>query len=204
MVSAIEPQKKKKDRFNIYIDGEYAVSLGAETLVIHGIQAGETIGEAKLKSAVFDDHSKYAFDSAVSMLAMKMRTRLELHTKLLGKGIDEAAVSAALDKLAGYGYVDDDAYAKAYVENAVASANYGRKVIAFRLKSLGIDSEIAKAALSLYTPEIEHNIAEQNYKALRARYRNDPKTRHKIFSALARHGFDYDIIHSLISEDEET
>ncbi|MGI5850123.1 MAG: RecX family transcriptional regulator [Christensenellales bacterium] len=203
LISAVEPQKKKNDRYNIYIDGEYAASLGAEACAVFGIKKGEAIDENVLRSAVFEDNTKYAFDSAVSLLAVKMRTRSELFSKLSRKGIDGDAISAAIEKLAGYGYVNDAVYAKEIIRTAIASANYGRKAIAYKLKSSGIDDETIKEALALYTDETEKKIAEKKLKVLWARYKNDRAAKRKMFSHLARHGFDYSIIRTLISEDEE-
>lgn len=205
MIGAVEPQKKKKDRYNIYIDGEYAASLGAETCVVFGIKAGITIDEHIFKEAITNDNTKYAFNSAISLLSHKMRTKSELLSRLTDKGIHEDAVLAAIEKLMQYGYVDDKAYAKEYVESEILSGKHGKKVIEYKLKTKGIDDDVIEDALTLYTFDTEKEIARKSVCTLRTRYRNDDavKQRRKIFSALSRHGFDYDIINTLLCEDDE-
>lgn len=203
-ITDVQPQKKKKDRYNIFIDGEYAASLGAETCVLYNIKQGQTVVEDDLKTAVCEDNTKYAFDSAANLLAHKMRTKSELVKRLKEKGIGSDAISAAIEKLAGYGYVDDSAYAKEYVESAVTAAKLGRRTVEYRLKEKGVDDDIIADALLTYTYETEKDIAKKNIETLMLRYRNDdaPTRRRKISQALARHGFDYDIINALLSGDD--
>ena len=204
LISAVEPQKKKKGRFNIYTDGEYSVSLNAETCAVYNIKPGQTIDEDTLKAAVAKDNTQYAFDSAVSLLAHQMRTKSELTARLNQKGIDPDAVHAAIQKLAAYGYVDDDKYANDYVESAITAARLGRRAVAYRLKEKGIDDTTAQKALLQYTYETEKSIAAENMDMLRHKYRNDDaqKQRRKIFSALQRRGFEYEIINALLSGDD--
>ena len=201
-ISAIEPQKKKKDRYNIYSDGEYICSLGADSIVVFGIKEGMQISEAELKRAVNADNTQYAFDSAVNLLSFKMRTKKEMKDKLTEKKIDEDAIDKAIEKLESYGYIDDIKYASLFVESAVSEANYGKKVVEYKLKQRGISDEISARAMQIYTDEAEIEIAQRHYEALYAKYIKEEKNkrRTKIYSNLLRRGFSYDVISSVISE----
>ena len=95
IITAIEPQKRKKDRYNIYADGEYVASLGAEAIVKAGIRAGAPSSQKALDDAVLADNVQYAFDSAVGLLAHGMRTRGELEQRLRGRGIADEAIAPA-------------------------------------------------------------------------------------------------------------
>jgi regulatory protein len=215
LISAVAPQKKKKDRYNIYIDGEYAASLGAEACAVFGIRAGAEIAPDKLHDAVREDNRRYAFDSAIAMLARKRYARAEIVSRLTEKGIDSDAIDTAIDMLAGYGYIDDAAYANDYVESAITAGRYGRKVVAYKLRQKGVDDDIVDSAMAAYTDDIEHDIAARQVSALRAQHtgghsaeaglrrglQND--ARQKIYATLARRGFSYDIISSLLAGDND-
>ncbi len=200
VVSAVEPQKKNKDRYNVYLDGEYAASLGAEALVTFGIREGATVDVETLKEAVSRDNAQYAFDSAVKLLAHKMRTRTELTDRLKERGIDEAAVEDAMDKLASYGYVDDKAFAGEYVRSAMQTGRWGRKALEYRLKEKGIEQSVIDDALSEYSEEDERRIARKQLDAAAGRLKGVEarKARQKAYAALARHGFDYGVISELL------
>lgn len=200
MVSAVEPQKKKKDRYNIYVDGEYFASLGAQALVTFGIREGAAVSVDTLKEAVAKDNAQYAFDSAATLLTHKTRTRSELVQRLKERGIDEAAVEHAMDKLASYGYVDDAAYAKEYVQSAVMTGRWGRKAVEYKLKEKGLDKSVIEKAMAAYTQEDEKELARKQLNAAAGRRQGVEayKQRRKIFAALARHGFDYGVISELL------
>lgn len=205
VITAIELQKKKKDRYNIYIDGEYGCSLGAESVVVFRIKEGLTISEEELKKAVKTDNTKYAFDSAVNLLSYKMRTKSELREKLLSKKIDEDAIEDALLKLEGYGYVNDSTYAKEFVASSVASGRYGSKVVEHKLKQKGIPDDIIETAVAEYTEDNERDIAARQLISLQRKYSgaDKRKNRQKMYSTLLRRGFSYDVINSVLSEDDD-
>ena len=205
VISALEPQKKKQNRYNVFIDGEYACSLSADSCVVFDIKAGKQICEDELKQAVMSDNTQYAFDSAVNLISFKMRTRSEIFEKLLNRKIDEQAIEAALEKLENYGYVNDRDYAAEYVRSAMNSGRYGKRVIEFKMKQKGIDDDVIEQALQIYTPDEEKQMARKLLVSLRRKYQDedDFKKRRKIFSGLARRGFDYDIINTLLSEENE-
>lgn len=203
-ISAIEPQKKKKDRFNIYADGEYIASLGAEALVKCGVKTGATIGKKMLADAVMTDNAQYAFDSAARMLAHGMRTRGELTQRLLQRGIPGAAIEQAMEKLSAYGYVDDAAYAQEYVRSAMAAGRWGRRVVAYRLKEKGLERSVIDAAMAAYTDDDERRIAQRQAGRLIAPDDGDARRqRQRVFASLTRHGFAPDTIRALFSEADE-
>lgn len=200
-IEEIQPQKRRKDRYNLYSGGEYMGSLGAEAIVAYGIRAGIEIPVSTFREAVEKDNAVYAFDSAAAILAHGQRSRTELVRKLKDRDIDEAAIETALCKLASYGYVDDKAYAAEYVRGVMEAGSLGRMAVAYKLKEKGISAEVAAEAMAAYTEEDEREIAKRMLsKLIRAGDMREQKKR--ISAALIRHGFAYDVIRSLFSEDE--
>jgi regulatory protein len=197
LVTAVEPQKKKKDRFNIFVGGEYFASLGAEACAVFGVRSGEEISEHTLREAILKDNERYAFDTAVGLISHSMRTRREIETRLEERSIDADAASAAIAKLEGYGYINDAEYAKEYVQSAIRSGK-SRRAAQFALREKGIERGVIDAALSEYTRDIEEETAKSSVETLK----RSGKDKKQIWAALARRGFDYDIISSVISEEE--
>lgn len=203
-ITAIEPQKRKRDRYNIYADGEYVASLGAETVVRMNLKTGATVSSGALHSAVLADNVQYAFDSAAALLAHSMRTRGELVQRLHEKGIADEAIEPAMEKLASYGYVDDTAYAREFVRSAVSAGRWGKLTVAWRLKEKGLDRAAVEEAMAGYTDEDEMRNARRQLEAVLPRGSGDERgRRQKAFAALSRHGFSYNIISTLFSEADE-
>jgi len=201
-ITAIEPQKRKKNRYNIYADGEYIASLGDEAIVRASIKVGAAISQSAIDEAVLADNTQYAFDSAAALLAHGMRTRGDLEQRLRDRGIADAAIETAMNRLAAYGYVDDKAYAKEFVRCDMASGRWGRIVVAQRLREKKLSREIIDESLKAYTDEDEKKNARCQLQAFVSKNKDTDKrlVRQKAFAALTRHGFSYDIISELFSE----
>ena len=135
---------------------------------------------------------------AVKLLAAKPRSVAELRERLLEKSwTDEAAVSYALEKLKGYGYLDDERFAFGFASYRVRQKPVGRQRLARDLQTKKVSKETADAALDLVfqeTPEEELiNLAIEK----RARLRGRPSTREEsksLFDHLLRRGFSYDLV----------
>ena len=135
---------------------------------------------------------------AVKLLAAKPRSVEELRERLLEKQwADEAAVDYALEKLKGYGYLDDESFAFGFAASRVRQRPVGRQRLARDLPMKKVSRETADAALDLVfqeTPEDEL-IAAAIEKRIRLRGR--PQTRQEtksLFDHLLRRGFSYDLI----------
>lgn len=201
-IDEIQPQKRKKDRYNLYSDGQYIASLGAEALVTHGIRAGAEIPVSVLREAVEKDNAAYAFDCAAATLAHGMRTRTDLARRLTERGIDEAAIETALAKLEAYGYVNDAAYASEYVSSAMETGRLGRMAVEYKLKEKGVPAAVVREAMEAYGEEEEREIARRELARLMKD--GDPKEeRKRVSAALIRHGFAYGVISSLFSGVDE-
>lgn len=49
MITAIEAQKRNKDKVNLYLDGEFACSLTAESVVRARLKIGQELSEERLR-----------------------------------------------------------------------------------------------------------------------------------------------------------
>lgn len=194
IISSVEPQKKNKRRFNIYVDGEYCASLGEEACARFSIKDGALLYADALKEAVAQDNERYAFDLGADMLSYSMRTRREVENRLRDKGVDKDAAEAAINKLISYGYINDEEYASRYVQSAMSSGK-SRRAAEYGLLEKGVKRETASEAIKVYTYEAEREIAKKAMESM-----NKNKDKKKIASSLARRGFDFCIITSLLSE----
>jgi regulatory protein len=83
---------------------------------------------------------------AVGLLARREYARAELERKLIAQGWEKSEVRAALDALAGQGYLSDARYAHALV--AQKSGRYSRRGIAAALMTKGVGAQEIDAALA--------------------------------------------------------
>jgi regulatory protein len=135
-----------------------------------------------------------AVESGVRLLARRAHSRAELRQKLVRKGFDPEEVQAALERLAGRGYLDDEAFARGLVRRR--SVSRGPLALAAELSAKGIDRAGAAAALAGFDPEAQlataTALAERLYAAKPLPgYR---ETLDRVGSKLLRRGFSAGVV----------
>jgi len=134
--------------------------------------------------------------SAFRFLKVRQRSVRELQEKLAAKGIAKATVEETVAFLVEKKFLDDRAFAKAWVRYRQARP-YGAQRIRMELRQKGIDEEIIQEELGhAFGEYAEDDVVLELARRRVARYKGiDPvKRKKRIFDFLARRGFGLDAI----------
>ena len=99
---------------------------------------------ARTKSA---KNPKSLHERALGLLAVRARSRRELERRLLQAGFDRDEVEDELARLEDVGLVDDEAFARQFVEHQAGARLAGTRVIRSALAQKGVAPEVADAML---------------------------------------------------------
>ncbi|MBQ9890619.1 MAG: RecX family transcriptional regulator [Firmicutes bacterium] len=111
--------------------------------LIFGI-AGDS--RAEIVPRVYDaPMEKSALDYAAGLLDARAYSSESLSKKLSDRGYTDEEASQAIEKLKGYGYINDEAYASELARRAAESGK-GRQRIKMELREKGIGKELAEEA----------------------------------------------------------
>ncbi|HHW56610.1 MAG TPA: regulatory protein RecX [Clostridia bacterium] len=152
IITNIEKQKKNKEKYNVYIDGEYAFSCSLEDLSYLGIEEGKEISSKQYNYYVNYISIREATNYTFNLLSRKMLTEKELLIKLKQRGVSEEAAKNVLEKMKNYNYINDKLYAKLFVEQKMTQL-YSRQRIYYELLKKGIDKEIIHETIENLYPE---------------------------------------------------
>jgi regulatory protein len=83
---------------------------------------------------------------AIALLARREYARAELRERLLVTGASRDEVDAALEDLAGLGYLSDERFARAVVRQK--EGGYSKRAIGAALKAKGVTTEASAAAVA--------------------------------------------------------
>ncbi|MEG0107829.1 MAG: RecX family transcriptional regulator, partial [Lachnospiraceae bacterium] len=145
-ITKIEPIVKTK--FKIYIDETFAFVLYKGELSRYHIKEGEDIEEAlfyKIKKEVVLKRGKLR---AMHLLSQMDRSESQLRDKLKQNYYTEDMITAVMEYVKSFGYINDQEYARRYVENKKSVKS--RKELQFLLYQKGINKELIEEALQLY------------------------------------------------------
>lgn len=187
-VTAIVPQKKDKQRVNVYLDGVFCCGMDLFTLMSNRIKVGSEIDEKELSELLKSTEYSSALDKALGYISKSMRTKTQIIVYLKGKGYEGGTIAAVLKKLEEYGYVDDESYAVRYA--AEKRLSKGKRAIAFDLRRKGVDEKTVDAVMeSADEAEGCRRVAEKYIKGREL----DFELRTKCYRYLLSKGFDYDV-----------
>ena len=198
-ITKIARQVKRADRYSIYPDGKYSFSLGEGELLKLGLHSGQELTEEELAS--FRDESDYGkwFDKTLNLLSYRMRSEWELRDYLKRKKAPEEFIEKILNKLSINGYVNDEQFAKRWVENRRLLKTTSRRKLMMELKQKRIPSDIIDRVLADDKDQTdERELLKELVEKKRARYPD----KLKFMQYLARQGYNYDDIKSVLNEED--
>ena len=137
------------------------------------------------------DPESVARSILLDALTGQARSRKELRDKLAKKDVPDELAERLLDRFAEVGLVDDEAFARSWVESRQRSRGLARRALAQELRRKGVDDETARTALDDLDPaQEEHAARDLVRKKLRSMRGVDHATAtRRLAGLLARKGY---------------
>ena len=206
-ITKIESQKRRPDRKNIFVDGRFTAGVSDETLVRAGLRTGDTIDAATLHSLQQTEGLLSAKNVALRFLSVRPRTVREIRDKLREKEYADDEIDTAITDLTRAGLLDDHAFARMYIRNAMHVRPIGTILLKRKMLLLGIDKKTVEEALADTLPEFDQgDVALTSAERFLAKSKGRGKShdvikeRKRITSYLARRGFSWDIINPILNQ----
>jgi len=161
---------------------------------------GKFLTEAEYTELVESlDYGK-AYSYATYILASRMYTVKEIQDKLRRRDVSEVIIDSVVAKLLETRLLDDEVYAKNFVETSVKQGKKGAKRIRDELKNKGILDEIIVEVLADFDQNQE--ILKRELEKCWYKYSKFSGYEHKqkVTQALARRGFSFDDISTVYAE----
>ena len=140
------------------------------------------------------------YDVAVRYLAGRPHSVAEIARHLRSKRFDPVAIDGAIDKLRAQRYVDDEAFARFWVEQRERFKPRGDRALKSELLGKGVSRDVVDVVLGERAPDADVALAKRALSRPMARWATlaAPERKRKIHTYLAARGFDYDTIQEVI------
>ncbi len=195
-ITAIKQQVKSQDRYSIFIDDKFAFGLSELGLINSGLQVGQeldrgAVGRLKEEAAI-----DKAYNRVLGLLARRPRSEWEIRDYLKRKKYDSPTADVILNKLSKIGYIDDKAFAKMWVDNRRLLKATSLRRLRQELRQKRIKDDIIDEVLAADETE-DITVLRELVERKRVRYPD----KLKFMQYLARQGYNYDDIKSVLNED---
>ena len=212
-ISALTAQQKDPNRINVMVDGKYRFSLDISQIVSLGVKIGKEYTDSELAEIEGESQFGKLYARALEYCLMRPHSAREVKDYLWRKtrttkyrsrktgeikereGVATELADRVYEKLLDKDYINDNAFARYWVENRNLTKGTSRRKLEAELRAKGVASDIITAHLSASArsddAELQKIIAKK-----RRRYSDDQK----FMQYLARQGFGYDDIKRALTD----
>ena len=211
-ITSISLQVRDKNRVNISVNGKYRFSLDYTQIADLGVKVGKEYTEAELSELENESQFGKLYMRALEYSLMRPHSQHELSQYLyrktrdtltktgsIKKGVSKELTERVFDRIIEKGYVNDEAFARYWIENRQLRKGISKRKLQAELASKGVNRSIVETLLS-ETDRSDENEIQKIIEKKASRYDDEQK----LMSYLARQGFSYDDIKQAIEDSKNT
>lgn len=191
-----------KTRYKVYLDGQFAFVLYKGELSRYHIVVGENLTEDVYQQVLKDVILKRAKLRAMHLLNSMGRTESQLREKLKQNFYPEEVVEAAMDYVKSFGYINDEEYARSFIDSR--KERKSKREMYMQLGQKGIAKDVLDRIFEEY---YDSEDSKEAIAAILRKRRYDPEKAtnadtQKVMGYLMRKGFTYDDIRKVLHVSE--
>jgi regulatory protein len=200
-ITKVQATQRDPQRVSVFIDEQFAFALPAIEVVQRGLKRGVVLDEAAVRELEALAESEKATEAALNFVSYRPRAEREVRDRLRQRNFSPGAIDYAVEKMRGWNYLDDTAFAAFWVDNRVEHSPRGRRALASELRAKGVDRDVVDQVLE-DTDLSEHDAAlDLARKRIRSLSSLDEQTQKRRLSAyLGRRGYDWEVIRPVLNE----
>ncbi len=196
----IEKARRGK-KFVVHFEEGTDILLTREVIVDFGLRRNDELDAARVREITEAQSYHDAYAAAIRLLNYRMRTEKEIARRLEKKGFPAQIAERVIQKLSGFGLLNDSAFADAYIADRCASKPVGKRELVQRLREKGLSKETISGALaSVESDEKQYELAcaaaEKKMRSL-SRYAAKEK-QEKLVAFLMRRGFEWTVVRKVV------
>lgn len=189
-------KQKRKNRYNLFVDGEFFSGIDEFAVLKFGLKVGKEISKEELSETILESEKSSAFEKIANLVSKQMYSERDLRLKLKKYGYSDEPMNRAIALAKDYHYISDKDFARALVESKPLKSKQELKNALFQK---GICSSFAENALSLVSEEDEF----QRAKILAEKYLKNKelcqKTFVNLYNFLFRKGFSSSVVKKVLA-----
>ncbi len=199
-VTALKPQRYKKNYFNVYLDEKFAFSLTDKQVAEYGLKVGQILTLSEIEKIAREDVVNKVYNKVLRFLGYRYRSEKEIRNFLARYDLDNRLKDQLLLRLKKLGFVNDNYFAQWWLENRLRFKPKGKIALKADLIKKGIDKEFIDHILSQLDETLERDLAHQVASKQLEKYQHLPKPTifKKLAALLLRRGFSWDVVDEVL------
>jgi regulatory protein len=142
VITKMPAGRGREKRINVFLDDKFTFSLLAEVAAREGLRVGQELTEAQIEALTESDRFQRCLNAAWRFLGYRPRSEAEVRQRLQRHGHDSDCVEKVIARLKDQGLVDDDAFARFWIENRESFSPRSQRLTSLELQRKGLDGAV--------------------------------------------------------------
>lgn len=206
VITALRPTKREPTRFAVFVGRRRVATLPFDRIKALELAVGDVFDDSTAwrvaEAAAYDK----AMRDAMRVVGRRMIGAAELAERLTTRrGHDADVVRRVLEALVERKLLDDEAYGRAVIEQLLRRKPAGRPLLEHKLIARRLPAELVRRLLDEVDGRTDpvaeaRRLIEPKLRSGAFRRLDAPARRRRLSAALARRGFDAEVIHQAIAD----
>ena len=194
-------QQKNKDRVNVYLDDEFGFGIDLDNFVLLHLKVDQELTEKEVEEIVKKAEFQKTLDKLLRFVMVRPRSEREVRDYFRRKKVHESLHEELFEKLKHLELIDDEKFAKWWVEQRQAYKPKPKRILNQELRIKGISKEVIDQVLGEEEVDEEKMARELiEKKAYKWKGLEPRLTRQKMSQYLAGKGFTWEVIERVTGE----
>lgn len=212
VITQLTAQVKDPSRYNLYIDGAFYCGIDEAVALKYKLKVGLEIGQIELEQILQESELNKVYARVLDFIARRPRSICEVreyiikkvHTYKLtaleeGPTAVEQVVNSLVQRLVRLKYVDDEEFAKWWIDQRVNAAKpRSLMAIVTELRKKGIDSDLVKQVWVSMGINTQSVLSQYSQKLINRYDLHEKKDRDRLVRHLLARGFRWEEIKSVL------
>lgn len=198
----IKYKKTTKGRYKIYLDDGRELLLYEDVILKFSLLLKKEILEKDIMEIELFNQECDVYHVGLESINRRFKSTYDLKESLLKKEYPYELVEKAIDKLLKQGYLNDQSFAKSYINNQIITTNKGPYKIRRELSEHRVDTNIIEEEIEVFDEDTQlekiRKVTTRLYNS--NRNRGGVVLKKKIVNDLVNLGYDTSVISKVIND----
>ncbi len=201
----IKLQPRKGTSFYLVtLDNGRTLEIHRDVVFTYHLHKDMLLSPDKQDMLLQESQRLFVREKAVALLGRRAHSVQELRRKLLQRGCSPEYIEPLLDELQQRGYLDDRAFARAFIQSHMKSRAWGPRRLHAELIKRGVERTLIEETLASLLEEEQlfaraYQLAQKFLERPRIQRESPLHRKQKLFNFLVRKGYSYDLCRQVVA-----
>lgn len=147
--------KKGNGMYSINLEDETTIIAHEDIILKYDLLLRKNISLEEIDKIESENLLYSSYNVALKYVTIKMRSKKEVQEYLKKKSVDNCFIEKVIEMLEKTDYINDEKYAIAFINDKISLTNDGPEKIVRNLIENGVNENIARDKIKLFSKEIE-------------------------------------------------